>query len=64
MLVQHCFNHPKVMLRLKSDKEKVKALQDFVGVIKNYNLEQLQQEKRAIENKIEYLTEKINLNTN
>lgn len=52
------------MLRLKSDKEKVKALQDFVGEIKNYNLEQLQQEKRAIENKIEYLTEKINLNTN
>ena len=42
LFIQHCFNYPKVfslMTRLKGDKEKQKALQDFADVLKNYNLE-------------------------
>ena len=46
---------------LKSNKENVKAL---VDELKKKNLEQLQDQKRHIEEQIEELIEKINKSTN
>ena len=49
------------MSRLKSDDKKVKALKEFLDRIKTYNLEELQQEKVAIDEQIEVIIDKINL---